>query len=379
MTDKLPAERFPPGHFIKEEMEARRWTQGDLADITGIDRAGLNLVINGKRQITPETAAAIGEAFGTGAKLWLNLESSYRLWKQRPDVSDVARRAKLWEKAPMKEILRRGWIERSENVEVLERRVRAFFEIASLDEEPRIYQAARKSTDYEAPTPAQFAWLFRAKHLCRALQVKPFSDSSLAAALKKLPSLRKNAEDVRKVPVVLADAGIRLVALEQIAGTRIDGACFWLSKNEPVIALSLRYDRIDCFWHTLVHELRHVMNRDGLRQHLSVDIRLVGSDALRPAEKPQHERDVDDFASSFLVERAALEDFIARTHPLYSKVKIAKFASRIEVHPGIVVGQLQFRNEIPYSHSREMLVPVKEILASSALTEGWGNIVAQAL
>ena len=379
MTDKVPAERFPPGYFIKEEMEARGWTQGDLAEITGIDRAGLNLVINGKRQITPETAAAIGEAFGTGAKLWLNLESSYRLWKQRPDVSDVARRARLWEMAPMKEMLRRGWIERSENVEVLEKRVCEFFEINSLNQMPKFYQAARKSTDYSALTPAQCAWLFRARRLSRAIQVVTFSDTRLKDVLSQILVLRSHVEDVRQVPVVLARAGIRLVVLEQLAGTKIDGACFWLSKSEPVIALSLRYDRIDFFWHTLVHELRHVMNHDGLRQRQAVDIRLVGADARPPTEKPQHEREIDEFASNALVERAALEDFISRTRPLYSKLKIMKFAALHGVHAGIVVGQLQFRNEIHYSHSREMLVPVKEALTSSALTEGWGQIVAEAV
>jgi HTH-type transcriptional regulator/antitoxin HigA len=50
------------------------------------------------------------------------------------------------------------------------------------------------------------------------------------------------------------------------------------------------------------------------------------------------------------------------------------FAERIKVHPGIVLGQLQYRKEIPYSHNRGPLVRVREIIAKTALTDGWGNI-----
>jgi HTH-type transcriptional regulator/antitoxin HigA len=35
MSERRPAEVFPPGDFIKEELEARELTQGDLAEILG--------------------------------------------------------------------------------------------------------------------------------------------------------------------------------------------------------------------------------------------------------------------------------------------------------------------------------------------------------
>ena len=69
-----------------------------------------------------------------------------------------------------------------------------------------------------------------------------------------------------------------------------------------------------------------------------------------------------------------LDFFIARVKPLYSKFKIMNFAERIKVHPGIVVGQLQFRKEIPYSHNRDLLVRIREIITRTALTDGWGNV-----
>ena len=85
-------------------------------------------------------------------------------------------------------------------------------------------------------------------------------------------------------------------------------------------------------------------------------------------------------AASLLVDTAALNDFIARVSPLYSKERIRGFAARIGVHPGIVVGQLQHRGVasggIPWSHSRDMLVPIRQHVAGAALTDGWGHVVA---
>ncbi len=74
----MPAEVFPPGEFIRDELEARGWTQEEFADILGRPLQTVNQIINGKKEITAETARAIAEAFGTSAELWLNLQSAPR-------------------------------------------------------------------------------------------------------------------------------------------------------------------------------------------------------------------------------------------------------------------------------------------------------------
>jgi HTH-type transcriptional regulator/antitoxin HigA len=125
------------------------------------------------------------------------------------------------------------------------------------------------------------------------------------------------------------------------------------------------------FWHTLGHELGHIHNEDDF----SIDTDLIGEDSEQRKEKPEIEVRADEFASQLTIPKSELDDFIIRTRPLYAKKKIAGFASRIGVHPGIVVGQLQYRKEISYSHSREMLEKVREIITDSALTDGWGHKV----
>ena len=374
---RVPAEVFHPGEFVKEEIEERGWSQEDLASILGCTPRLVSEIISGKRSISTATARGLGETFATGAQFWLNLDSAYQLHRlERSQGRDpaIAKRAQLFSKAPVREMLRRGWIESSDNPEVLEQRILQFFNIPSLEEHPQLWgYAARKSESDTEVTPAQSAWLFRARQLSRALSVGAFNDTGFRKSLDLLRGCLEHPQEARHVPRILADAGIRLVVLEHLRGTKIDGACFWLDDSSPVIALSIRYDRIDCFWFTLIHELGHVKHRDGLEgRSRPLDERLVGSDRIRRSDKPQIERAADDFATTYLVNQDELSHFIARVGPLYSKVAIRAFAKRLSVHPGLVVGQLQYREEITWAHSREALVKVRDIVTQSALTDGWG-------
>jgi HTH-type transcriptional regulator/antitoxin HigA len=146
-----------------------------------------------------------------------------------------------------------------------------------------------------------------------------------------------------------------------------------LDEKSPVIALSFRYDRIDCFWHTLLHEIKHVEKLHGLKDYGTLDKDICGENATPLNDRPEIEREVDSLAAEFLIPERELKDFIARVRPFYYKQKIVGFARRIGVHPGLVVGQLQYRKEITYAHNREMLTKVRPIITESALTDGWGN------
>ncbi len=372
MIKRRAAEAFPPGEFIKEELEARSWLQEDLAEIIGREPKVISDLVTGKRPISPELARALGDAFGTSAQYWMNLESSYRLWRAETDDTTIARRARLYGLAPIKDMVKRHWLEPSESVEVLEERVKRFFGVENLDEPIRLPHAARRGT--KEITPAQMAWLFRARQLASAVPAKPFSAQSFKSGREELRELLPSAQEVSRVPRILSDAGLRFLIVEHLPQTRIDGVTFWLDDKSPVIALSLRYDRIDAFWHTLAHELGHVARRDGLRRlDVVLDTDIVG-DQVEPATE-QAEREADAFATDFLVKQSELEDFILRVRPLYGRQKILGFAGRIGVHPGLVVGQLQFRGEVPWSAHRQMLDKVRHIVIESALTDGWGQMV----
>ena len=374
-TQQIPAEVFPPGEFIREEIEARGWTQEDLAEVLGRPLRLVNEIIMGKRGITPETANGIAAAFGTSAQFWMNLESMYRLSQARTrDTNTVERRARLYSLGPIKDMIKRRWLEPSENISILEQRFMEFVNAETLDAAPTFYaHAARKSTPYNT-TPAQTVWLFRARQVAETMTANRYSPDLCSAAVEELRNLTSDPEETRHAPRLLANAGIRLLVVEPFRGSRIDGACFWLSDDKPVVAISMRYDRIDYFWHTLMHELVHVKNQDGLaNDKASIDTNR----GERTPDQPEYEKQIDSSAAQTLVDQAELEDFIDRHGSIYSNKSIRGFASRLGVHPGIVVGQLQHRGEIEYSNFRQLLVPVRSLVTGAALTDGWGHSVTQ--
>ena len=371
-TERIPAEVFPPGEFIREELDARGWTQSDLAEIMDRDTALVSALVTGTRSISPKTARGLGAAFGTGASFWMNLEAAYMLSRIDKDDS-ISRRALIYSKAPIQHMIRRGWITAKTNkVADLEDQYLKFYGLSDVNEKPGLLaHAARKSTDYNSVTQEELAWLYRAHHIATLIDCPRFSAVRLRAATEKLREFLGAPEEIRRIPGILREAGVRFVVVEDLPKTRIDGACFWLRATAPVVAVSLRYDRIDWFWHTLMHELTHVRERDG-QDSAIVDTEMdqSGSDSKKPAE----ERRADREAAAFLVPQPALRDFIIRVDPFFSKVKIRGFAAGMRIHPGLVVGQLQYRGAISYAHNREMLVKVRNIITRTAITDGWGDV-----
>ena len=80
MALRRPAEVFPPGEFLQAELNARGWTQFDLAEILDRPVSTLNFILTGQLAISPEVARGLAAALGTSPELWLNLEASYQLW-----------------------------------------------------------------------------------------------------------------------------------------------------------------------------------------------------------------------------------------------------------------------------------------------------------
>ncbi len=366
MKTRIPAEVFPPGDFLREELEARGWTQADFAQIIGRDITLVNQIVQGKRAITAETAYGFAAAFGTSPEFWIRLEEAYQLWRVTEKNSDaIALKARIYSSAPILQMVRRGWLEASENAEVLEKRLLSFNEADCLEDTDSAFShAARKSSSYKEPTtPAQRAWLCRAKQMARTIQHAPFTGESVSKACELMRPLALKPDEISHVSRILNENGIRLVIVEPLAGNKIDGACFWLD-DAPTIALSMRFNRVDNFWFTLLHELGHCNQKEDF-----IDIDMASSKSN--TEKPESERQADEFALNCLIDQGVLTNFIMRKRPLYSTRSIVEFAEINGVHPGIVVGQLQYRGEISWEQFRKMLVPVREYAAAGTLTDGW--------
>jgi len=86
MSATLKPARVPsPGRILRRELEARGWTQKDLAHIMDLPEQTISQIVRGRKRVTPEMALELASAFGTSADLWLNLEANYRLYCARDE------------------------------------------------------------------------------------------------------------------------------------------------------------------------------------------------------------------------------------------------------------------------------------------------------
>lgn len=375
MSDRIPAEGFPPGEYLRDELEERGWTQEEFAAIIGRPPAVINQIISGKRGVSAETARELGAALGTSAMYWLNLESTYRLWRAGPAPARIGREARIRELFPIREMVKRGWVQSSESPDVLEQRVLQFFGIDSLDQTPSLSHAARK-TGYPADiSGTQRAWLFRVKQVASAMVTPEYSERALREAMPLLKSLRGNPESIRQVPDILAKCGVRFVIVEHVASSKIDGVCFWLKDKgwSPVIGMSLRLDRIDNFWFVLRHECEHVLQKHG-RDEAIVDRDTTASESSEGQSVSEAEIIANTAAAEFCVPQADIADFILRHRPRYSEENVVNFSREMQVHPGLVVGQLQ-RMLHDYRLFRKHLIGVRPFIAPHAMTDGYGQTI----
>lgn len=363
----VPAQPFPPGEYIQEELDARSWTIDDLAEVTGISSRQLKNLIHAKSGITPESAKALAEAFGQEAQTWMNLQAAYELAMHAQEERGIARKAKLYEKVPVRELKRRNWIPNTNDIDEMEISVRKLLNIDAITDQPNLSVAARKSTSYEADTAAQIAWYCRCRQLAEGVAAAPYKDANWKPGVERLLALTENEADVRLVPKLLAEIGIRFVLVQHLRQTKIDGVAIWLNEKSPVIAMSLRYDRIDNFWFTLMHEMIHIK----YREQSPVDVDIGESDEDLPVMEQRANRE----GGNLLIPSDKLDSFISRMHPHYYQERIVQFARARKVHPGIVVGQLHGRGKLKYNQLRPLLVKVREHIFGSALTDGWQSAI----
>lgn len=365
MTDtaKKLAVVSPPGEFIQEELDARGWIHADLVEVLGVDKRTVSELISGKRSISPEIAVLIGEAFGTSPNVWLSLDAEYQLHKASISRKmEVNRKAKLYGKYPIREMAKRGWIQKPDDTDGLAAELSRFFA-------HRDRPCAARKTEDDSKLPLQLAWLHRTYNIADEMRVDTYSDIKLAGAVNELHSHLISRDGINLIPEILRGSGIRFIVNQWLPRSKIDGVCFWLDSKSPVVAVSLRFDRIDNFWFTLMHELCHV------RYGHAKDAALLDIGMEEKYESiSDEERQADEGAQEFLIPQQELSRFVARVSPAFTPAQIRGFARRMRVHPGIVVGQLHHRGVLDHKYHRKMLVPVRKALTSTATYDGWGMI-----
>ncbi len=107
-------------------------------------------------------------------------------------------------------------------------------------------------------------------------------------------------------------------------------------KGEPIIALSLRYDRLDNFWFTLAHELAHL----ALGHAHSIEGQCIIDDLDLKESQDEIENEADELARESLIPGHLWNSHPARNT---SKLKdVLDLASKADIHKSIIAGRIRY-------------------------------------
>jgi HTH-type transcriptional regulator/antitoxin HigA len=373
--------------FLQEAMREAHFTQETLADLLGRPQSVISEILNGKRGFSPEIAVELEAVFGTKlcAETLLTLQAKYLLQEARSagKKSEILVKSRLQGEFPVLEMEKREWIPKFSNVdEKVEAVLRFARHSPHLDEIIPPFESpalARQSATlgYLSPSSrSSRAWQYRVRELAEMTPVKPFDHNRFATeGLASLRNLVRQAKGVAEVPQVLATYGVRFVIVEHLDKTKLNGAAMWLDREKetsPVIALTLRYGKIDNFWFNLAHELQHIRHRHDLSIN-SEDIEDIEDLCLREIEE-EAERD----GSEWLIPESRLRSFVERRADRITEASIIAFAEITNVHPGLLVGMLHHINAIPYQKFAKMKINIRNMALMSSMSDGFGRPAVKA-
>ena len=319
-----------PIEAISFVMDQRGMKQADLVPFIG-SRSKVSEVLRGKRSLSLSMIRSLNTHLNIPAEILIS---------EGIDLPHDGEAVK-WDSFPVKEIAKRGWVTGFDSKTQAEEIMRKLASNARADFyfSDQNYACLRQGTRRNVKDDpfALDAWILGVLAQAEKNETNVKFDQDLldGSFINKVVNLSVLEDGPLKAKEFLQNVGIRLVIVPHFKKTYLDGAALLNKKGEPIIALSLRHDRLDNFWFTLSHELAHLVlghvhNTEG---HCILD-------DLDLSPKDQKEKEADELAQESLIPGELWNNHPARNT---GKLRdVIDLASKAYVHKAIVAGRIRY-------------------------------------
>lgn len=323
-----------PVDAILFRMDQQNLSSRDLASMIG-SVSKVSEVLSRKRPLSLAMIRAVHKGLGIPAEVLIGASSD--------DVIDLSSEPQYtYSKFPLQEMMERGcfpnFIGSPKKIkdyaeELIRSFMRGLFDDnshAALLRAPLHQSGAREMDDY-----ALIAW--RACVLKKAhnfeLRNKYVEGVITDEWLCDLAKLSRFESGPRLAQEYLADNGIVLVIESHFKKTYLDGAAM-LYGDTPIVALTLRHDRVDNFWFALIHELEHV------HHHLKPEYAFIADNLDDKTRSSKEELEADEGARNALIPASAwMEAKVRISHLTEDAIELA---DQLRIHPAIVAGRVRY-------------------------------------
>jgi len=318
-----------PIEAIRFRMEQMGLKQKDLIPFIG-SRSKVSEVLSGQRSLSVSMMRKLHEGLGIPAEVLLKNQGSDLV----PTNEYVE-----WRRFPIAKMVKRRWFSnfhgtlpeaKNRAEELIGAWVRPLGPSAL---QPALLRQHVRSGS-ESDLYALSAWRIRVTLLAIEQKLPDYHPGTITTEfLRQLVCLSFLEEGPLLAREFLCKNGIHFIVEPHLPHTHLDGAAIRLPDGSPLVALTLRYDRLDNFWFTLCHELAHVaLHFDGGETEAFFDdLDQAGLDAF--------ERDADSWATEGLISADSWRNADLGRTP--SEGTILSFARRHRIHPSIPAGRIR--------------------------------------
>lgn len=366
-TNLKPFYNLGAGEFIVDFLDALGWTQNDLADVTGFSLKTINLLINNKQGITPETAVTLEKVFGSPADFWIEVDAKYQIRKrQEQNVNKnelTAKKAMLRKYMPVAEMKKKGWfLYDVETLEGIENECMRVFNQKTIPEDDYKgdykFCARQKKFDYDYTLWYSKTWFEYAKLNAGTFNLPEYNKKKLSNLAANLYDYTRRENGVTQFIADLNSCGVGFFVLSHLQKTYLDGAAFVCNKN-PFVVYTGRYDRIDNFWFVVAHEIAHILKHyKFLKQPIL--------DNLDEKAESDREKEADELAGVYLNQEIVLllgQQFGNYLNAARLSILSEKSGVSVPVALGMLhhFGMLDWRQFAKYKKHAKDFIPVEFI------------------
>ena len=337
LIENYEREKFPIGlpdpiEAIKFRMEQQGLSRKDLEKYIG-SPSKVSEVLNHKRPLSLAMIRALHQGLDIPAEVLLQAEGT-ELTAPKYDLK----------KYPFNEMFKEGYFnffngtlqEAKEAKEELLTRLFSVFQGVTFEKAMPRTSSAEKMDEF-----ALEAWQARAIALAEEQELPPYVSNSLNEQdLKHFVKLSAFDEGPDLARKFLQKRGIAFVILKNLPHTYLDGACFKSPSERPIIGITLRHDRLDNFWFTLLHELGHLSLHLTLNHFAFFD--ETESNKSHNEFKDIKEKEANDFASKHLIPEDEWKPWRNANGNRVSKDEIRLFANHLGISSAIIAGRLRW-------------------------------------
>lgn len=345
-----------PGIVLNQKLKEARMHRSELAIRTGVTEKHICTVVNGQRSITVSFAQKLGYVF-EDVSFWLKLQAEYDEEQLRMKMESTVTSREISILKPLRDIIthfiEHGDLQDGCSDAAMVMQLRKLLRVCDLTAIPEISfhidYRTQLASNVRADPYVLFAWQRMCELEAATEEVdQKFDNSQLFLKRDDIRAIMFSDPDeiYGKLKTLFAECGIAFRMVQTFHGAPVHAFIKLTGDEKLIFCMTVPHQRADAFWHTLFHELHHIV-----RCHLG-HFQYVDFDS----SQEKNDREADEFTRDMLISSERYRRFLQSIHRKITWSDVERLAKSADVLPCIALGRLQTDGVLDWSDFADQVI-----------------------